>query len=244
VRVLEVSSLICVKSLGGHVHAIYAVCLTRDKSTIISGSQDKTVRIWDFVSGACTNILRGQCSPVFSKSSLSLSSNNGDSNANRNLKSKSNEHQRTKTTSGSSNINEIIWIDNTVKVWSTCLRLSSDDSSILIGTDENSIEFYDIKTGTLKADSVHIAHHNSKLASSATASTAAVTAKVTSICLSEDGLTLVTASTSASELDSNSNLRIWGKYSPKWNINVKAPSTSSAIVQLPVVADEKEEEEF
>jgi WD40 repeat protein len=45
--------------LEGHVGMVYSVGFSSDGSRIVSGSGDKTVRIWDAVSGAALHTLQG-----------------------------------------------------------------------------------------------------------------------------------------------------------------------------------------
>ena len=43
-----------------------SVCISNDGSRIVSGSADKTVKIWDATTGACFNTLEGHNSYVIS----------------------------------------------------------------------------------------------------------------------------------------------------------------------------------
>ena len=49
----------CLTILEGHEDRIYDVALSADGKTIVSGSADKTVRIWDMKSGSCIRVLKG-----------------------------------------------------------------------------------------------------------------------------------------------------------------------------------------
>lgn len=48
---------------GGHMAKIKNIFFTNDGKTLISASNDKTVRLWDIASGKTTRILRGQIGP-------------------------------------------------------------------------------------------------------------------------------------------------------------------------------------
>ena len=52
--------------LNGHSSDVTSVCYSPDGKTLASGSNDKTVRIWDVMSGECVHVLNGHSSYVFS----------------------------------------------------------------------------------------------------------------------------------------------------------------------------------
>ncbi|KAI8812325.1 WD40-repeat-containing domain protein [Cladochytrium replicatum] len=52
----------CILTCVGHTDEI--VCLQHNDDTIVSGSEDKTVRIWKISSGECTAVLRGHTGAV------------------------------------------------------------------------------------------------------------------------------------------------------------------------------------
>ena len=62
-RVWDVSSGACVRTLSGHSAAVFAVSVYADPSSggmhAVSGSGDKTLRVWDVSSGACVRTLSG-----------------------------------------------------------------------------------------------------------------------------------------------------------------------------------------
>jgi WD40 repeat protein len=43
----------------GHSNVVTSVCFSRDGTRIVSGSYDKTVRIWNAVTGACEVTMEG-----------------------------------------------------------------------------------------------------------------------------------------------------------------------------------------
>jgi len=55
VRVWEVSSGDCIRTLKGHSSWVNAVAWSSDGSRICSGSDDKTVRVWEVSSGQCVH---------------------------------------------------------------------------------------------------------------------------------------------------------------------------------------------
>lgn len=44
----------------GHSNPVLSVCMSQDGNRVISGSEDKTVKVWDMVSGECVNTLEGE----------------------------------------------------------------------------------------------------------------------------------------------------------------------------------------
>ena len=53
----QFQSLLC--TLRGHSHDVSAVAYSPDGTKIVSGSGDKTVRVWDAVTGTLINTLQG-----------------------------------------------------------------------------------------------------------------------------------------------------------------------------------------
>ncbi len=53
-----------VKTLKGHKNIVVPVAITADNRRVISGSNDKTVRVWDVESGKCLSILKGHTNYV------------------------------------------------------------------------------------------------------------------------------------------------------------------------------------
>jgi len=72
---VDIEKRIGYKVIKGHTGKINSVAISSDNTFIISGSNDKTIRIWDVVSGECIKILEGHNSRI---SSVALSKNNND----------------------------------------------------------------------------------------------------------------------------------------------------------------------
>jgi WD40 repeat protein len=81
VRVWNVESGECVKTLEGHSDRVNSVSFSPDGQWIASGSKDKTVRVWSVESGECVS-LEGHSRPVnsvsFSPDGLSIVSGSWD----------------------------------------------------------------------------------------------------------------------------------------------------------------------
>ena len=54
----------CIQILQGHLGEVTSVNLTPDGSRAVSGSRDRTLRIWDLQSGQCLHILEGHSGEV------------------------------------------------------------------------------------------------------------------------------------------------------------------------------------
>ena len=59
VRLWDVETGACVRTLGGHGNTVNSVCFSPDGKTMASGSDDTTVRLWDAETGACVKTLEG-----------------------------------------------------------------------------------------------------------------------------------------------------------------------------------------
>jgi WD40 repeat protein len=49
----------CLQTLEGHDDSVTSVAFSADSQRVVSGSRDKTVKIWDMATGACVQMLKG-----------------------------------------------------------------------------------------------------------------------------------------------------------------------------------------
>ena len=125
------------KELKGHTDSVNSVAFSSDGTWIVSGSDDKSVRVWDASTGVELKELKGHTRSV---NSVAFSSDG------------------TRIVSGSS--------DNSVRVWDALMGVglkelkghtgwvnsvafSSDGTRIVSGSYDNSVRVWDVSTGTL-----------------------------------------------------------------------------------------------
>jgi WD40 repeat protein len=53
VRVWDLDTGACLRTLQGHTKTVWSVALHADGRRAVSGSDDNTVRVWDLDTGAC-----------------------------------------------------------------------------------------------------------------------------------------------------------------------------------------------
>ena len=124
-----------IRTLDGHSNSVNAVALAADGRTIVSGSTDNTIKVWDLNSGDCLRTLDGHSNPVFA---VALAAD------------------RRTIVSGSG--------DKTIKVWDLksgdCRRtldghsnavyavaLSADGQTIVSGSGDNTIKVWNLNSG-------------------------------------------------------------------------------------------------
>lgn len=122
----------CLQALMGHTSDVRAVATMPDSLTALSGSMDRTIRIWDLTSGRCRAVLRGHGDGI---TSLVVSPSG------------------TLAVSGS--------LDTTFRVWDlashqclaavaehekavTCLAISPDGGALVSGSYDRSVRVWDI----------------------------------------------------------------------------------------------------
>jgi hypothetical protein len=155
----------CLMVLTGHPNGVTSVAVSADSRTAVSGSTDRTVRVWDLSTGRCTAVLKGHTQGVIS---VAVTGNGRIA------------------VSGS--------YDHTVRVWDlstglctaalerqtewvTSLVLSADGRTAVSGSFDRTVRVWDLSTGRCTA--VLKGH----------------TDRVLSVALSADGRTAVSGST-------------------------------------------------
>ena len=81
-RLWDVETGACVRTLEGHGDWVTSVCFSPDGRRVASGSWDRTVRLWDAETGACVRTLQGHDGTVrsvcFSPDGRRLASGSSD----------------------------------------------------------------------------------------------------------------------------------------------------------------------
>ncbi|MEA5503734.1 NB-ARC domain-containing protein [Halotia wernerae UHCC 0503] len=135
VKLWNVQTGECLKTLQGHTDWIWSIALSSDGQTLASASADHTIKLWHVNTGKCLNTLQGHTSIVWS---VKFSINN-------------------KTlVSGSADGTVRIWDvvtgnclqtlhGHTAHVW--CVACSNDGKTLASGSSDTTIRFWDIHTG-------------------------------------------------------------------------------------------------
>ena len=135
IRVWDLDTGACLKTLEGHTSSVKAVALTSDGKRIVSGSGDKTIRVWDLETGTCLKTLEGHRDFLHAVA----------------------------LTSDDKRIVSVSW-DSTIRVWDfetgSCLKtlkghtssvnavaLTSDGKRIVSGSGDKTIRVWDLETG-------------------------------------------------------------------------------------------------
>lgn len=58
IRIWDIATGACIRTLTGHTREVRAVALTSDGGRIVSAAEDSTVGIWDADTGVCLRTLR------------------------------------------------------------------------------------------------------------------------------------------------------------------------------------------
>jgi WD40 repeat protein len=122
------------KTFKGHSDSVNSVSFSKDHSYFLSGSRDKSIRVWNINSGSCLQTIREHTS-VTSVSFLA-DSVHIVANSNRGIKmwnAKSGKHLMTFDGKHSDTV--------------TCIALSSDDVYIASGSHDNTVQVWDINNG-------------------------------------------------------------------------------------------------
>jgi WD40 repeat protein len=193
-------------TLVGHSGYVKSLCFSPDKTTIASGSNDNTVKIWDISTRKNIITLKGHTQGVksvcFSPSGNTLASGSDDNTIK--LWNVATE-QNTMTLTGHSGYVKSVCFspdgrilgsgsyDNTIKIWDVSngqiratltghsdfvksVCFSPDGKTLASGSDDNTIKLWDVETGL---NILTLVGH---------------TSDVESVCFSPDGLTLASGS--------------------------------------------------
>ncbi|KAG8664174.1 uncharacterized protein FPOAC1_013881 [Fusarium poae] len=146
------------KTLEGHGDSVTSVVFSADGQRLASGSDDKTVKIWDAATGVCEQTLEGHGdwvrSVVFSADGQRLASGSGDNTSVTSVVFSA-DGQRLASGSG----------DNTVKIWDAAtgaceqtleghgdwvrsVVFSADGQRLASGSGDNTVKIWDAATGT------------------------------------------------------------------------------------------------
>jgi WD40 repeat protein len=68
VKLWDVNTGNCIKTLTGHTNWVWSVAFSPDGKTLVSSSYDQTVRLWDVTTGRCIRTLTGHTSEIYSVS--------------------------------------------------------------------------------------------------------------------------------------------------------------------------------
>lgn len=135
-RLPVVASIALNKTLSGHSDFVWSVALSSDGQTLVSGSEDKTIKIWNLDTGQLLRTLNGYSDSV---RSVAVSSN-GEIIA-----------------SGSADKTVKLWnletgvrtfSEHSGPVWS--IALSPDGQTLVSGSQDNTIKIWHLPTGGLR----------------------------------------------------------------------------------------------
>jgi len=135
IRIWDLDSGSCLKTLKGHTGSVKSVALTSDGKRIVSGSDDNTIRIWGVETGTCLKTLKGH---RYSVSAVVVTSDGK------------------RIVSGSD--------DKTIRVWDMetgacqktleghttfvkAVAVTTDGKRIVSGSDDKTIRVWDMETG-------------------------------------------------------------------------------------------------
>lgn len=134
----QVADFALTKTLTGHSDSVWATVISNDGQTLVSGSGDKTIKVWDLPTGKLRYTLKGHTDTVrsltLSADGKTLASSSGDKTIKLwNLQT----GKLIRTLRGHSST-----------VWS--VAISSDGKTLVSGSDDDTIKVWNLHTGQLR----------------------------------------------------------------------------------------------
>jgi WD40 repeat protein len=161
----EVAEFSSIKTLSGHSGSVWSVAVSSNGQTLVSGSEDKTIKVWNLATGQLSRTLSGHSDTVraiaLSSDGRILASGSGDTTIKLwNMQT----GELLRTLEGHSG-----------PVWS--IALSPDGQTLVSGSEDSTIKIWNLQTGDLQR--ILFGHSG----------------RVFSVALSPDGQTIATGGT-------------------------------------------------
>ncbi len=165
---------VCFKVLQGHTGLINSISMSKNGLRIVSGSKDKTVRVWDVVSGECSGL--GECEDIVNSVHINVYGRciAFDSNDTK-VQERNMLNEKAIVLRGHDDIVNSVHIsidgqcvisgsnDKTIRVWDVksgkstvlqghedvvnCVYLSVDGQCIVSGSNDKTVRVWDVKSG-------------------------------------------------------------------------------------------------
>jgi len=138
VEPIQTSQFTLTKTLSGHLGSVWATAISNDGQTLVSGSEDKTIKVWDLATGKLRYTLKGHTDTVrsltLSADGKTLASSSGDQTIKLwNLQT----GKLIETLKG-----------HTSTVWS--VAMSGDGKTLVSGSDDDTIKVWNLHAGQLR----------------------------------------------------------------------------------------------